>query len=191
MTAKPTSSGNNGSKSSGSSFLDNWLAKRQGAAATTPNIPTPTVSSMNAGSSPNAGSPFQPITTTVKPGQITQSASVNNVANVMTSQTGQLNQSGQMGVMGQSTAPINGNYQAPSSMSSMGGQPLPSLPPLPNGVPQATQMPTVSIGGPTIQGNGTEWSRQPTNIANQANSYGGYNQANRSSQQANQNNGRS
>ena len=60
------------------------------------------------------------------------------------------------------------------------GQPLPPLPPLPNGVPQATQMPTVSASGPTIQqpvqGNGTEWSRQPTNIANQANSYGGYSQ---------------
>lgn len=192
VTAKPTSSGNNGGKNSGSSFLDNWLAKRQGAAATTPNIPMPTVSSTNASASSNIGSPFQSITTTVKPGQSTQSASVNNAANVTTSQTGQLNQSGQIGVTGQSTAPINGNYQSPSSASSM-GQPLPPLPPLPNGVPQATQMPTVSASGPTIQqpvqGNGTEWSRQPTNIANQASSYGGYNQANRSSQQANQNNG--
>ena len=173
MTAKPTSSGNNGSKSSGSSFLDNWLAKRQGAAATTPNIPTPTASSTNANASPNAGSPFQPIATTVKPGQSTQSASVNNAANVTTSQTGQLNQSGQMGVMGQSTAPINGNYQSPSSMSSMGGQPLPPLPPLPNGVPQATQMPTINPTGQGAQGSGTEWSRQPSNNPN---SYGGYSQ---------------
>ena len=198
VTAKPTSGGNNGSKSSGSSFLDNWLAKRQGAAATTPNIPTPTVSSTNANASPNAGLPFQPIATTVKPGQSTQSASVNNAANVTTSQTGQLNQSGQIGAMGQSTAPINGNYQSPSSMSGMGGQPLPPLPPLPNGVPSATQMPIINPIGQGVQGNGTEWSRQPTNIANRANSYGGYNQAigssannqaNRSSQQANQNNG--
>ena len=53
------------------------------------------------------------------------------------------------------------------------GQQLPPLPPLPNGVPSATQMPTINPTGQGVQGNGTEWSRQPSNNPNP---YGGYGQ---------------